>query len=102
MMLIFPLILSFLTVSNHCLNKLMPDCNLYVKCGVLLIASIPQTGCIEQCIGVPVMLSPPLTKSTNTLLCRIKHKGHYRIIYPILLYIQLISNTSPANCKVRP
>lgn len=89
-MLISPLILSFLTVSNHYSNKSMPGCNLYVQCEVLPIASIPQIDCIAQCIEAPVMLTLPSTKSTNILLCKIIHKGHYRIIYPILLYIQLI------------
>ena len=88
MMFISPLKLSFLTASNHCLNKSMPDCNLYVQCGVLPVTSIPQIGCIERCIEAPVMLSPPSIKSISTLLCKIKHKGRYRIICPILLYIR--------------
>lgn len=80
----------------------MPCCNLYARCEVLPITSILQTGCIGQCIEEPVMLSPPSTKNTNILLCKIKRKGHCHIICPILLYIQWILSIYPANCKVRP
>lgn len=84
----FLLILSFWTVLSHCSNKSMPSCNLYVQCEVLPITSIPKTGCIGQCIEELVMLSQPSTKNTNILLCKIKRKGHCRIIFPTLLCIQ--------------